>query len=469
MIPTRYDFVVIGAGPAGQKAAIQAAKSGCRVLMIDRGGAVGGECVQRGTIPSKTLRETAASFLGMRRRCPGLFSGEMSGEVRVNALMQRLAAVRDAHESFIGNQIDRNGIELWRGRASFAAPDVLEVTSVDGSHRRVTATTFVIATGSRPRTPPNIPVDHEHLLDSDSILSLIYLPKSLVVLGGGVIASEFATIFAALGSEVTMIDKAARPLGFLDPELTDCFVTNLELNGSRFLGGRQIEKVEHDGVTTVTTTLAGGETVRSEKLLCALGRVAQVRGLNVESIGLEMTPHGHIAVDACFRTAQPHIYAAGDVIGPPSLAATSMEQGRRAARHALGLALESGAGPTPAGIYTIPEMATVGLTEAQTIERFGSAWVGRARYDELARGHIVGETSGLLKLVADPEGRVVGAHIIGENATELVHVAQMAIAANFDTEAFVENIFNFPTLAEGYRVAALDIAGQRHAARRAAA
>ena len=462
MTNDRYDVVVIGGGPAGQKAAIQAAKGGHRVLLIEREAEVGGECVHRGTIPSKTLREVSVYLSGLRRRSAGVLDYELGADLKVESLMKRQGAVLKAHQGFIKEQLERNGVTMWRGRARFLSPTEMEVLSAGGTRRQVRGNLIVIATGSRPRTPPNIAVDHEHILDSDSILSLIYLPESLTVLGAGVIASEFASIFAALGVKVTMIDRGPRPLGFLDAELTDSFVSAFEENGGRYLPGRNIESVEWDGVSSVDAKLEGDETIRSEKLFCALGRVAQLRGLNVEEAGIGVTNRGVIAVDENLRTCVPHIYAVGDVIGPPSLAATSMEQGRRAMRHALGLSIEGNAEHTPVGIYTVPEMSAVGLTETEAAERFGEPLVGRARYHELARGHICGELQGLIKLVADPAGKkLLGAHIVGEGATELIHVAQMAMIAGAEIDTFIDNIFNFPTMAEGYRVAALRIAGKR--------
>ena len=460
-----FDVAIIGAGPAGQKAAIQFAKAGRRTLVIERGAGVGGECVQRGTIPSKTLREAAVYLSGLRHRSEGVIDHEIRPDLKVATLMRRQEAVRRAHETFMGEQLERNGVSLWRARARFLSAFELEATQVDGRRRTVSAETIVIATGSRPRTPPNVPVDHEAILDSDSMLSLIYLPASLTVLGGGVIACEFASVFSALDVRVTMIDKADRPLGFLDPEITSVYLGDLERRGGRYLSRRTIESVATDAEGRVVTTLAGGETVRSDKLLCALGRVAQVSGLDLETAGLGTTANGLIEVDEHYRTAVTHIYAVGDVIGPPSLAATAMEQGRTAARHALGLPMDARPAATPVGIYTIPELASVGLGERQAVESGVRVAVGRARFSELARGQINGAVNGLLKLVADADsGHLLGAHIAGEGATELIHVAQIALAAGLPTSAFIDNLFNFPTLAEAYRVAALDIEGQRRAA-----
>jgi NAD(P) transhydrogenase len=461
-----YDLIVIGSGPAGQKAAIQAAKAGATVLVVECEPHVGGACVHHGTVPSKALRETALSLSSFQRRSGSVFEVNVRDDLQVSSLMLRLDAVIRAHQKYISDQLRRNGIDVWRGKARFAAPTTVEVGEIGGARKSAEAKNVVIATGSIPRTPPGIPIDHENILDSDSILSMRYLPASLAVLGGGVIASEYASIFAALGVAVIMIDQSSRPLGFFDPELTSRFVRHLESCGGRFRGDSRVAKVAWDGVSKVETELGTGEIVRTEKLLCALGRVANLEGLDVEAIGLTRTARGLIEVDAHCQTGVKHVYAVGDVIGPPSLAATAMEQGRRAARHALGLPLPSAPEMVPLGIYTIPEMASVGLSEEEAIAAHGSAMVGRARFEELARGQIAAIEDGLLKLVADPTGRrLLGVQIVGEGATELVHVGQMALLAEFEVESFVDNIFNFPTLAEAYRVAALDVVRQRPPAR----
>ncbi|MGE3536727.1 MAG: Si-specific NAD(P)(+) transhydrogenase [Candidatus Tectimicrobiota bacterium] len=458
-----YDIVVIGSGPAGQNAATQGAKFGQRVLVVEQDIRVGGACVHYGTIPSKTLRESALSLVSFKQRCAEFFHLQMREDVQVPNLMARLQRVVQEHERYMGEQLQRSNVAQCRGRARFLSPHTLSILAPDGHVTEVTGDTIVIATGSRPRTPPEIPVDHEHILDSDSMLSLIYLPASLTVLGSGVIACEYASIFAALGVKVTMIDRHARPLGFLDEELTQRFLRSFEARGGHFIGQQQVNTVAWDGVATVTTSLANGAMIRSEKLLCALGRVANVEGLQIAAAGLTCTPAGLLAVDTHCQTSVSHIYAVGDVIGPPALASSAMEQGRRAIQHALGLEVGHTPELIPVGIYTIPEMASVGLNEAEARARYGSALVGRAPFCELARGQIAGITDGLLKLVADAQGqRLLGVQIIGEGAAELIHVGQMGLLAHCDVDTFVEHIFNFPTLAEAYRVAALHIVRQRH-------
>ncbi len=457
----QYDLLVIGSGPAGQKAAIQGAKVGKRVALIEQNREVGGACVYQGTIPSKTLRESALQMVQFRQ-AGDVFEFRMRDDVKIASLMARLDNVVRAHGEFMKEQIGRNGIERFHGRAQFVSDREIHVKGLNGQHTFMTAPIIVIATGSRPRVPDNIPIDHEHILDSDSILSLVYLPKSLTVLGGGVIASEYASIFALLGVQVTMVDTADRPLKFLDQELTDEFCGAFEKTGGQYLGLQTIKTVQWDGFSKVRTVLESGETLESEKMLVALGRVANLENLNIQAAGLNPTTRGLISVNAHCQTTVPHIYAVGDVIGPPSLASCSMEQGRRAVCHALGL--ETGVAPEniPMGIYTIPEMSSVGLSEQEAKDKWGGAIIGRARFHEIARGQISGMTNGLLKMVADPKGKqLLGVHIVGEGATELIHIGQMGLLHHIHIDQFVENIFNFPTLAEAYRVAALDIVKQR--------
>jgi NAD(P) transhydrogenase len=462
MQPAIYDIVVIGSGPAGQKAAIQGAKAGQRVVVIEQDADVGGICVHRGTIPSKTLRESAILLARFKQHYADIFQISLRPDLEVASLMTRLHHVVQAHVTYMEEQLLRNGIDCWHGRAGFVSPHELEVLGVKGERRRVRGRFIVVGTGSRPRVPANIPIDHEHILDSDSVLSMLYLPASLTVLGAGVIASEYASMFATLGVQVTIIDQGKRPLGFLDAELTDRFVQSLEERGGRFLGQQKVVSAAWDGLSAVETLLASGEMVKSEKLLCALGRSPNLEGLNIDAAGLTLTDRGFLAVNAQCQTCQPHVYAVGDVIGPPSLAASAMEQGRRAVCHALDIEVGAPAEMIPVGIYTIPEMSSVGLNEEEAMQRYGSAIVGRAPFSELARGQITGCTEGLLKLVADPTGqRLLGVQIIGEGATELIHVGEIGILAGCDVESFVEHIFNFPTLAEGYRVAALDIVKKR--------
>lgn len=458
-----FDLLVIGSGPAGQKAAIQGAKAGKRVGLIEQTREVGGACVYQGTIPSKTLRESALQMVRFLR-ATDVFEFRMRDDVKITSLMARLDRVVRAHGEFMKEQLTRNGIQHLHGRATFFSDREVDIQHLDGTHTSVSAPLIVIATGSRPRMPDNVPIDHEHILDSDSILSLVYLPKSLTVLGGGVIASEYASIFALLGVQVMMVDSADRPLKFLDQDLTDEFCQAFEESGGQYRGMQKIQRVQWDGSSKVITTLDNGQTLESEKMLVALGRVANIEYLNIPAAGLAPTSRGLIAVNEHCQTLVPHIYAVGDVIGPPSLASCSMEQGRRAVCHALGLPPGGSPEHIPMGIYSIPEMSSVGLSEQEAITKHGGAIVGKARFHEIARGQISGMTNGLLKMVADAKGeQLLGVHIVGEGATELIHIGQMGLLHRIQIDSFIENIFNFPTLAETYRVAALDIAKQRRA------
>lgn len=456
-----FNVVVIGSGPAGQKAAIQAAKGGCSVAIIERERQIGGACVYTGTIPSKTLRENAIQLSRIKRHMDAI-DVALHEQVQVSTLMGNLEQVLEAHDRYIDQQMQRNKVERLHGRASFVDDKTLQITHLKGRKSIVSADYIVIATGSSPRNPDDIDVDHEHILDSDSILSMIYLPKSLVVLGGGVIAAEYASTFAQLGVEVTMIDRYPTPLGFLDPDLLDVFCSAFAKSGSRFIGNSQLESVAWDGVSQVVTRLSDGQEVRSDKVLFALGRVANVGSLQLQNAGISLTERSLVPVNERCQTCVPHIYAVGDVIGPPSLASASMEQGRRASCHILNIDPGSSAEMIPAGIYTIPEMSTIGLTEQQAKEKFAGAVIGKADFAEVTRGHINRIQNGLLKLVADAEGKkLLGVQIVGEGATELIHIGQMGLLTGADIDIYIENIFNFPTLAEAYRVAALQILLQR--------
>ncbi|MDX2018829.1 MAG: Si-specific NAD(P)(+) transhydrogenase [Deltaproteobacteria bacterium] len=456
-----FDVVIIGSGPSGQKAAIQARKAGQKTAVIEREAGVGGACVHQGTIPSKTLRETAVQMVRLRRGAD-VFNATIGAGTEINRLLTRLDRVVNAHVTYMHDQLVRNGVVVMKGRARFASPTTIDVEAVTGEVKRLHAKLVVIATGSRPRNPPEINVDHENVLDSDSILSLAYLPESMVVLGAGVIASEYASVFALLGVKVTMVDKTDRPLKFLDPDLTTRFLRELERNDGRFIGGCSASAVSFDGVAHVQTHLTNGETLTSEKVLVALGREANLEGLELSAAGLVPTARGLLQVDAHCRTAVPHIYAVGDVIGPPSLASASMEQGRRAICHALGLPPSASADLIPTGVYTVPEISSVGLSAEEAQRRGQKVIVGRASFDQVARGQISGIDDGLLKLVADEHGKkLLGVQIVGDGSTDLVHVGMMALLAGQDVDVFVENIFNFPTLAEAYRVAAFDVIEQR--------
>ena len=455
------DLLVIGSGPAGQKAAIQAAKGGMQVIVCEQLREIGGACVQYGTIPSKSLRERAmaraavfASGFVDQQRKPTL------ANTNVAELIGEMDDILRAHDCYMTEQLQRNGIELLHGRARFSDTHTAMVQNNKGQDTEVAFKHALIATGSTPRQPDNVPIDHEHILDSDSILNMAYLPESLVVLGGGVIACEYASIFALLGVKVTILDRYARPLGFLDEELTDHFLEGFASFNGEFIGERELLSVELNDLGRVVTHLHGEKAIESDKLLCALGRVSTLAGLGCEAIGIDVTERDHVAVNEHGQTSLPHIYAAGDAVGPPALASASMEQGRRAARHMLGLDSGAGVGLVPTGIYAVPELSCVGLTQTQAEAAGHDVLVGTARFSEVARGHIADAREGLLKMVADRSGRLLGIHIVGPQATELVHIGQMALLHEANITLFIDNVFNFPTYAEAYRVAALTISGQ---------
>lgn len=459
-----YDVIIIGSGPAGLNAAQEAASRGAHVLVIEQERLPGGACVQYGTIPSKTLRETALTLSAFQRRSGDVYRISHDAQLSICSLLQRLDEVVHAYQASAAACLDLPNIERSYGRASFLSADTLTIQSVMGASRVVSGSVIVIATGSRPRNPPHLSVDHENILDSDSVLSMSYLPQSLAVIGSGVIACEYASTFAALGVRVVMLDKWLRPLGFLEQELVDVFLARFAANGGQFLGARDVVSADWDGVSAVNIQLSDGERIQADKALVAMGRAANLEALGIEQAGLKVSERGFLEVNEFCQTAVPHVYAVGDTAGPPALASASMEQGRRAICHALGGARSVVPGLIPSGIYTIPEIATVGLTEQEVIARRGGAVVGRARYGQLARAHIMASAEGMLKLVADECGeRLLGVQVAGDGATELIHMGQLAIVGGMSVDVFVNSIFNFPTMAEAYRVAALQILQARRA------
>lgn len=463
MMPNEsFDLVVIGSGPGGQKAAVQAAQAGLRVAIVERERHVGGACVHHGTIPSKTLREAALTISTLKRNAD-VFDFKLKDDMEVSTLMRRLDSVLKSYTAFIGEFLASYGIAHFHGRASFLDAERVLLSTVSGATRTLRAERILVATGSRPRTPPDIDVDHEHILDSDSILSMIYLPRSLFVLGGGVIASEYASIFSLLGVQVTMVDRAPRPLMFMEPELTDSFLEHFTRSGGRYIGNARYKSIAWDGVSQVRAELDNGEVILADKALIAQGRLANVESLNLQALGLELGRNGTIPVDENYQTSVPSVYAVGDVIGPPSLASVSMEQGRRAVCHILGQKPGHRISLVPIGIYAVPELSSVGLSEEEARQKHGEGIIiGRASFDEVARGQIAGIQGGLLKMIADAQGeRILGVHIVAEGATDLIHVGEMAILNDNHVSTFLENILNFPTLGEAYRIAAFDIVSQR--------
>src|SRR5580698_5377412 len=456
-----FDLICLGSGPAGQKAAIQAAKAGFRACIIEREPQVGGSCLLSGTIPSKALREQALRYRRMQGSATSL-AVELRGDAPLSALLHGVDAVIAAQDKYLLAQLQRNGVELIRGKGTFLDAQHIEIQHLDGSRRIVHSPRVVLATGSRPRHVPAIEVDHEHIVDSDSILSLPYIPRSMLVLGSGVIACEYASIFAALGCAVTLIDKAAEPLGFRDAALRTGFLSAFRAMGGRYQGGVEVVSARFDGFSQVEVLAGNGEVLTADIVFAAFGRVANLDGIGLDGLKLGINSRGHVQVNERFETNIPGVFAAGDAIGPPALACAAADQGRRAALAALGLPPPSATSLVPSGVYTIPEIACVGLSQSDAAAKKIDVIVGRADFSEVARAHIAGEPVGFLTLLCERStARVLGVQVIGEGATELVHLGQAAVATGATADFFIEQIFNFPTMSEAYRIAAFDVLKQR--------
>ncbi|MBC7151961.1 MAG: Si-specific NAD(P)(+) transhydrogenase [Rhizobium sp.] len=454
----QYDFVVVGSGPAGRRAAIQAAKLGKKVLVIEKGTRVGGVSVHTGTIPSKTLRETALNLTGWRER--GFYgrSYRVKQEISAEDLRRRLLITLDHEVDVLEHQFARNRVSQLRGHARFIDKNTLEVEKEDGEIIRVHADAVLLAVGTRPYRPAHIPFDGDKVIDSDEILEIKDLPRSMVVIGAGVIGIEYATIFSALDTAVTVIEPRDSMLEFLDKEIVEDFAYQLRDRNMKLVFGQTVEKVEKDATGKCRVTLQNGRSMIAEMVLFAAGRVGATDSLDLAACGLEADSRGRIKVDPdTFQTAVPGIYAAGDVVGFPSLASTSMEQGRIAARHAVGAPAQEPPQFFPYGIYAVPEISTCGLTEEEVQQRGIPYECGVAHFRETSRGHIMGLDSGLLKMIFSLKTRrLLGVHIVGEGATELVHIGQAVLNLKGTVEYFVENTFNYPTLAEAYKIAGLD-------------
>ncbi len=387
MQSTEFDLICLGSGPAGQKAAIQAAKAGFRACIVERETLVGGSCLLSGTIPSKALREQALRYRRMQGSATSL-AVELRGDAPLSALLHGVDVVIEAQDKFLHAQLKRNGVELIRGKGVFLDAHRIEVQHLDGSRQLLHAAKVVLATGSRPRHVAAIEVDHEHIVDSDSILSLPYIPRSMLVLGSGVIACEYASIFAALGCTVTMLDKAAEPLGFLDPALRTGFLAAFRAMGGEYCGGSEVSGARFDGFSQVEVQLRGGETLASDIVFAAFGRVANLEGIGLDRLGLGLSSRGTVEVNERFETNIPGFFAAGDAIGPPALACAAADQGRRAALAALGLPPPALTSLVPSGVYTIPEIACVGLSRTEAEVKKIDVIVGRADFAEVASAPI---------------------------------------------------------------------------------
>ncbi|MCC6130886.1 MAG: Si-specific NAD(P)(+) transhydrogenase [Acidobacteria bacterium] len=458
----RFDLVVLGSGPAGEKGAAQAAYFGKKVALVEKRAAPGGVSVHTGTLPSKTLREAALYITGFRHRELYGMTLRIDREKSLRQLVGRLQDVTTRQVRQITRNIERHRIERVLGRGTFTGPREITVTGEDGSPvRRLSAPVILIAVGSSPLPPRGIALDDPDLEDSDSILDLDRIPKTLAVVGGGVIGCEYASIFAALGTEVTLIEGRERLLGFLDSELSAALKTALERMGTEILLGDAVETVtraEERKTNALELRLKSGRLMEADKVLFSAGRKGNTEGLGLDLAGVVTDDKGRIVVDESFQTSAKGIYAAGDVIGFPSLAATSMEQGRVAMRKAFGIGRTDGfARVFPYGIYTVPEISMIGSTEEELRSAGVPYEIGRARYENNARGQINGDIDGFVKLLFDPESkRLLGAHLIGDEATELIHVPQMVMTHGGGLEDFLQAIFNVPTLSECFKYAAYD-------------
>ncbi|WP_179610922.1 Si-specific NAD(P)(+) transhydrogenase [Rhizobium leguminosarum] len=454
----QYDLVVVGSGPAGRRGAIQAAKLGKKVLVIEQGKRVGGVSVHTGTIPSKTLRETALNLSGWRER--GFYgrSYRVKEEISADDLRRRLLITLNHEVEVLEHQFARNRVQHIRGKASFVNASTLQVIKDDGEITQVTAASVLLAVGTKPFRPDYIPFDGKTVLDSDELLDIQELPRSMVVIGAGVIGIEYATIFSALDTAVTVIDPKATMLDFIDKEIVEDFTYQLRDRNMKLLLGQKADKVETLEGGKVELTLDSGRRLTTDMVLFAAGRMGATDALNLPAIGLEADSRGRLKVNPeTFQTSVANVYAAGDVVGFPSLASTSMEQGRIAARVAIGAVAKEPPKYFPYGIYAVPEISTCGLTEEEMKERGIPYECGIARFRETSRGHIMGLDTGLLKLIFSLKTRrLLGVHIVGEGATELVHIGQAVLNLKGTVEYFVENTFNYPTLAEAYKIAGLD-------------
>ena len=466
---THYDLVVIGSGPAGEKGAAQAAYFGKKVLVIEAAQEVGGAGINTGTIPSKTLRETALYFSGLRQR--GLYGIDYSlkENLTIPDFMFRKDRVVENAWNRVRHNLERHGIDLLWGKASFADHHTLKVTEREGGTVKVTGDVILIATGSVPHRPASVPFDDQRIYDSDSILRMDRIPATLAVIGGGVIGCEYASIFTALGVKVTLIEGRDRLLPFLDGEISESLRMQLSLLSADILLKEEVAVLEPEG-DEVHVALKSGKNLWVERVLHAAGRQGNSAGLNLEAVGIETTPRGHIVVNDHYQTFVPHIYAAGDVIGFPALAATSMEQARVAMCHAFDLKYKTRVSPyLPLAIYTIPEISMIGETEESCREKEIACCVGRALFAENARGQIIGECNGMLKLLFSPQDlTLLGVHIIGEMASEVIHLGAAVLAEGETIDVFIQSVFNYPTLSDAYKYAAYDGLGnlQRQAALR---
>ncbi len=451
-----YDLVVIGSGPGGQRCAVQAAKLGRKVAVVERERSMGGVCINTGTIPSKTIREAVLDLSGMRQR--RLYGEEFAPRRRATAgdVLARAHQVMTAEREVIRAQLERNGIRLVAGHGRFTAPHTV-VAEDDDESVTMEAAFVAIAVGTVPGLPKGIQVDHRTVLTSDDLLSLPALPRQMMVVGAGIIGLEYGSMLGALGVEVTLVDMRTELLEMVDREIVEAFSYHAREMGLTFRLGEEVERIEPGANGQAVVTMKSGKRTVAETVLVSAGRQGATADLGLEKAGLEADARGRLAVDGHFRTKAPHVYAVGDVIGYPALASTSSEQGRHAACHMFGVETRDVSALFPFGIYGIPEIGWVGATEADLTKRGVPYETGVARYREIARGQILGDPDGMLKLIFHIDTRkILGVWCLGTQATELVHIGQAVMSLEGTLDYFLNTVFNYPTLAECYKVAALD-------------
>jgi NAD(P) transhydrogenase len=451
-----FDLLVIGSGPAGQRAAIQGAKLGKRVGVIERQEVVGGVCVNTGTIPSKTCREAVLHLSGYYYQNVYGVNYRVKEKINMADLAFRVQHVIKTEIDVIQAQLSRNNVELITGIATFTDPHTIQFKNSRGE-QTYSGESFIVATGTKPACSPKVPINGRNIVDSDRVLEMPEMPKTLIVVGGGVIGVEYTCMFAALGVRVILVEKRPRLLEFADSEMVEALSYNLRDHRVTMRLNEEVESVEELPDGSVVANLESKKKLSGDALLYAVGRQGNIDELNLPAAGVEFDNRGRIKVDADYRTSQPHIFAVGDVIGFPSLASVSMEQGRIAAARAFGKIIQSNPASYPYGIYTIPEISFIGKTEEQLTDEDVPYEVGVAYYREIARGQIRGDTTGRLKIIFHRETKkVLGVHIIGEGASELLHIGQAVMIFDGTVEYFVDTVFNYPTLAECYKAAAFN-------------
>ncbi len=451
-----YDLLVLGSGPGGQKAAIAAAKLDRRVAVVERRNMVGGVCINTGTIPSKTLREAVLYLTGLNQREMYGQSYRLKDDITVADLAARTQHVIGREIDVIRSQLARNHVKLLTGTARFHDAHTLTVRDDNGKETSASAGKIIIAAGTRPARPDSVAFDECTIIDSDGVVNLEHVPHSMVVVGAGVIGIEYASMFAALGSKVTVVERRERMLEFCDVEIIEALKYHLRDLAVTFRFGETVAAVERHARGAITV-LESGKQIAADTVIFSAGRQGVTQDLDLEKAGLTADERGRIKVDEHFRTEVPHIYAVGDVIGFPALASTSMEQGRLAAHHACDEPVRAMHRLQPIGIYTIPEISFVGQTEDELTKERIPFEVGISRYRELARGQIIGDSYGMLKLLVSPDDRrLLGVHVFGTGATEIIHIGQTVMGCDGTIDYLVDTVFNYPTLAESYKVAALD-------------